>query len=919
MTTTLIKRVFLGWEAPFLPNLARTLVAKHLSSRAVDMAEVRIVLPGGNAVRRLLELLAQEAEKEGKLLFQPQIFTAGSLFEQVLPSSVPLASDAARILAWMGALKATPKERLEILAAEIPEQSDFRAWLALAERVDQLHIEISGAGLTFAQVAARGAELASFLDEERWEVLNEIGICYGQELAQHGLVDDYSDRLVRLNERGKIALKGPLYLAGLAELNQNQRDLISLINTQVESFVFAPTEEQDSFDAFGCVHAEAWSEREVALEEQRITITESPRDVVAKMVQELSRLSSNHSASDIVIGLGDESEVGYFKGSLSAAEVPVRVAGGTRFSATSIGLYLRGMHQYLSSKTFAHFAAIAKHPYQQILLTKNLPNNAMVALIIDGYQERHFQATISSSMPGESASDQEFFTLVAALHESLAELQGAPLSLAAWVPVLRQFLARLIPTLSKDEELVLEPLEDLLATLALSDDLIELRGAEALLILLHLADAKIAIPDAATEAVELLGWLELALDDAPALIVTSLDENIVPAVINADPFLPNTLRRHLGMVDNARRLGRDLFLFTTMLHSKAHFSIVLARRALDGSPRFPSRLLLACKAQELPQRIAYLYQEGQRFQLIGKIPEQDAIPHWRLTEPRGLKGAVETMSVTSFKDYLICPYRFYLRHVLKTREYPGELYELDALNFGTLSHLVLDRFARNREANSHSAEAIYETLDHILSAIVSSRFGRHEYPAIRVQIEQLRERLRHFSYWQAEQNREGWKILTVEHPIAPEQCTLKLSQVSMGIRGRIDRIDHHPSSNQYRIIDYKTADAGHNLKYVLKKDVWLDLQMPLYYHAIRDLYPGAELSFFYYNLSAHTAKDQLVQVGEGRASLELGIEQACAIAESVSQGIFWPPTSKALKDSFDWVIGSLENDDGDSGEETNDE
>jgi RecB family exonuclease len=521
-------------------------------------------------------------------------------------------------------------------------------------------------------------------------------------------------------------------------------------------------------------------------------------------------------------------------------------------------------------------------------------------------------------MPGESASDQEFFTLVAVIHESLAELQGPPLSLAAWVPLLHRFLIRLTPVLAKGDDLILDALEDLLATLALADHDVELRGSEALLMLLHLADARIAIPDSAAEAVELLGWLELALDDAPALIVTSLDENIVPAVINADPFLPNTLRRHLGLVDNARRFGRDLFLFTTMVHSKAHFSIVLARRGLDGSPRFPSRLLLACNAQELPQRIAYLYQDGRRFQLLGMISEGDLASRWRLTEPTGLKGAVETMSVTSFKDYLICPYRFYLRHVLKTREHPGELYELDALNFGTLSHLVLDRFARDREANSHSAETIYETLNQILTAIVSKRFGRHEYPAIRVQIEQLRERLRHLSYWQAEQNREGWKIVTVEHPIAPEQCVLKLSQGNMGIRGRIDRIDHHPSSNQYRIIDYKTADAGQNLKYVLKKDTWLDLQMPLYYHAVRDLYPAADLSFFYCNLSAHTAQEQLVQVGESTSSFEVGIEQARSIAESVAEGLFWPPNSKVQNDSFKWVIGSVEDDD-DSGEDGNDE
>src|SRR5688572_9451355 len=49
-------------------------------------------------------------------------------------------------------------------------------------------------------------------------------------------------------------------------------------------------------------------------------------------------------------------------------------------------------------------------------------------------------------------------------------------------------------------------------------------------------------PPADPERIELLGWLDLPLDDAPAAIVTTFNEGFVPSATTADAFLPNRLR-----------------------------------------------------------------------------------------------------------------------------------------------------------------------------------------------------------------------------------------------------------------------------------------------------------------------------------------------------------------------------------------
>ena len=77
--------------------------------------------------------------------------------------------------------------------------------------------------------------------------------------------------------------------------------------------------------------------------------------------------------------------------------------------------------------------------------------------------------------------------------------------------------------------------------------------------------AEESIPREAGEpAVEVLGWLELHLDDAPALVITGCNEGFLPTAVSSDPFLPEGLRRRLGLPDNARRYARDAYAPTCL-------------------------------------------------------------------------------------------------------------------------------------------------------------------------------------------------------------------------------------------------------------------------------------------------------------------------------------------------------------------
>ena len=73
--------------------------------------------------------------------------------------------------------------------------------------------------------------------------------------------------------------------------------------------------------------------------------------------------------------------------------------------------------------------------------------------------------------------------------------------------------------------------------------------------------------------------------------------------------------------------------------------------------------------------------------------------------PQVRRTKLERIPVTQFKDYLACPYRYYLRHVCKLRVVNDSARELDGGAFGRLLHRVLGAFARDESGPRHSDRA----------------------------------------------------------------------------------------------------------------------------------------------------------------------------------------------------------------------
>jgi ATP-dependent helicase/nuclease subunit B len=870
--TPTAERIFLGWDRPALPAAAEVLAERYARGGDLRLDGATLVLPGARAGRRLKELLLSEAEARGLRLVPPRVITLGTLPELLYEAERPVAAPAVVVRVWARALQALAPERLRRLVACAPEPGDLCGWVRLARTIQSLHTEVGGAGHRFRDVVECCAdEMLLHNDAERWEALAEAETLFEAALARLGWSDAGLARIDAL-AAGRVALDGEIWLVGVVEMPNVVREMLAAPRRggSVRAVVHAPEAEASGFDALGCLRAEAWTRRPVPLSDEQIMVRGRPTEQAAEVVGVLSALGGRFAADEIVVAVPDEELVPYLEQRLAAADVPVHSAAGTPAERTPVVRLLGACADYLDGARYDACAALARHPDLHRWLRRvedTTPGRTLNA--VDGWLEAldvYFAECLPARFDAVSASGElRGSDIVAAFcgalddDRRLGRLKKDPRRLADWMPELLKLLAEVYGEHALDRG---DPSERrLLAALA------HLRSAVAELYRIPAeldepCDAPTAIrllveelrgaaipPEPDRAAVELLGWLEMRLDDAPVAVVTGFNEPFLPESLNAHAFLPNTLRTRIGLVDNTRRYARDAYELTALLHSREQVRVIAGRRTAGGDPLRPSRLMFAVEGRALAERVKRFYGEAERDASATEpaAAPRDAAPagaHEPLPfilppEPEIRAPApITKVRVTEFKALLRDPYGYALERVLGLQSLDDRARELDGMSFGNVAHKVLERFAGGSgDWKETDEKRVRRRLDDILDALVSARYGSRGLPAVRVQVEQLRARLRAYARWHAQWIGDGWEIVGVERQ--PVDVPFGCDEGTIYLRGRIDRIDHHPERGEWAVFDYKTGDRGDSPDAThrsgKRNPQWVDLQLPLYRHLLPEV------------------------------------------------------------------------------------
>jgi ATP-dependent helicase/nuclease subunit B len=324
----------------------------------------------------------------------------------------------------------------------------------------------------------------------------------------------------------------------------------------------------------------------------------------------------------------------------------------------------------------------------------------------------------------------------------------------------------------------------------------------------------------------------------------------------------------------------------------------------------PSRLLLLCGDAELPGRVAALFRPVELES--STLPWQRA---WQLTPP--VVPPPVRVSVTAFRDYLYCPFRFYLKHVLKVETVDPFKSELDALDFGTLCHAALEAMGQEPALRDCTDAALLrEFLVQHVDRRARERYGTELTLPLIVQLESARQRLSRAAEIQATERAAGWVIEQVERKF-------ELTLGAITVSAKIDRVERNVVTGAVRVIDYKTSDQGvapltahvrNARKGEIAPDwarftiegkelVWIDLQLPLYMEALAGELGGV-IGAGYFNLPKAVGETAI----RPWENYDLGWRTAarrCAegVAAALSAGIFWPPAEVSPWDEDEALAG----------------
>lgn len=914
-----IRRVFLDWQRPAPTVAAEWLLAGRRRGRCVDLRRATIVVPGRRAGRRLLEVLVAECAEQKLVLNPPQITTEGSFPEQLYTPQKPFANKLTQQAAWARALAETPAE-LRSRIAPFLTASDRRRQLQLGEMLRKQHAELAADGLDFADVARQGAELEDFDEVERWQAMAKVQRKYLDILDEYKLWDVQSARLEAVKRR-EPQTDSDIFLLGTVDLNQTLRDMLDLVADRVTALICAPEALADRFDKHGCLLPAEWAEAPIPLRDEQLFRADGPADQAAEAARLIAELKGTRRADEITIGVADENLVPQLQRQLHECGVPTRWVIGTPLAETAPYRFLTAVGEYAADREFSAFAALVRHPDVYVRLydvvrdqLDSAAANKLLTLI-DNYYSAHLPITLDGDWRGKEEEHREIKLAAATLDELLAPLIDVKKprqtkTLLEWAAAVRQAFAllytRKLEFQNPPDRVIIETcreIEKVLQSFALVPEGLQppLTLRDALPLVLEPLGGEAIPPAALPEAVEMLGWLELALDDAPVLIVTTFNEGFLPKSRGADAFLPNRLREHLGLLNNVRVYARDAYAVQAILGSRPNAAFIVGRRDADRNPLAPSRLLFAAEPDVVIARAGKFFRELPTKK-VRRVPlsRTPAPERSRFDVPRAVAPdtRLEQISVTQFRAYLACKYRYYLQYALNLRDIADTAEELEPGHFGDLVHDVLQDFGRQPEFNTCPNEkVVYGYLEERLEARVGGRYGaRGRRGAVHLQVEQIRTRLKGFAGWQAKRANEGWQIVFTEDFEQRLETFFAVDDATIKLRGRIDRIDWHPERKTLQVLDYKTSDRANDPTKVHVRDgQWVDLQLPLYRHLLSaielpSVAPDPKLEFGYIQLPKDTSRTALARAFWSEGELASADEAAREVIRGIWNGDFEPPT-----------------------------
>ncbi|MEI7902526.1 MAG: PD-(D/E)XK nuclease family protein, partial [bacterium] len=705
---------------------------------AKTLDHILVVVPTRQAGRRLRLALAQRLGA----CVPPRILLPANLLATA-EDSEPLGATEAERIGVLASLLGTLD--LSSYASLFPRKNatadrSFSWRLGIASQLDDVWRTLGENALTMADVAAFAESSPDVLptseEVERWKQLaaieallfaqlRELGRCHPAEARKRGIAQPAIPEGVKEIVLPALVDAQPAFFKAMEQVAQQNSELTVTI------LLHAPENERDLFDVWGRPDPDAWTADRapvIPLREGQYILTANSAQQAEAAAELIKQVEDNEELPGI--GLADEDLFPDLQSALLARGKRLHNPAAMPLLHSSLGHLVAQISQLLTRPTYAVFAAWLRESDTQRYFEKRFRQNKTFSFLgvlraLDALHKQH-------------------------LPQDFPDVQTCVGSNPEWWPlcdvveVVKDWLR------PKVRQVRFEQLRGLLGEIVSARPLHEqkagdrelLAAAEALNEAVDAADCELVrrvLPDDAERALlfdSLLGsatyslepddpaclltdgWLELAWNPAAELVICGFNEESVPESVVGHAFVPDSLRKALGLTHNEQRTARDTYLFRALLLAREQgaVTVLLERMNARGDIRKPSRLLFLCGDDDatFAARAIRLYQDSKKpaSGFARSLPDA-----WRLRlspVPLAVESPAagwppvaipEKLSVTMFKDYLACPFSFFLRHVLKMKAVDDRDRELDAMEFGSLCHSVLEAFGKEACTCRNSCDA----------------------------------------------------------------------------------------------------------------------------------------------------------------------------------------------------------------------
>ncbi|MFL2825602.1 MAG: PD-(D/E)XK nuclease family protein [Coraliomargaritaceae bacterium] len=901
---------YLNWNDALIPQVKQCLLSEiKANEHLVDLSHLLVIIPTAKSGRHLLEALSTDPLTINKGFLSPKIVTPIQFLELELDEEKK-ATDSQCILTWIEVLGSAKKHSM---SAVFPNTHPFNdhSKLTNARRFHKLRKEMGSEGHDFASVA--DTCIKQEIEVARWKQLAALEQNYYTLLRQKNLLDP-----IELNKQtaeayqlhssiSKIILVAtpdpkPLPLKALQSLESK---------TTIEVWINGP-ETEGLFDLWGIPIQKAWKQRSLDFSQWHHEIIRINNAL--EIPERLKENVENAPVESIQIGLLDPNLISPVSNYFSLKSIPYHNPEGISLNQSAIGKLIISLIRIQEAENIDEFKQLLLNPYFFQYTQSNLSIESLIN-DIDKLFSKHLTYSLKELKKQAEFSQNENLVEVLDCLETFiyhsAKKNHESANFAEW-------LSKSLNTLIEGHGLIESDGHYKNISDCINNTLEEAIASEALFLNQNLSSRKAILLDTLEKqklykereknAHDLFGWLELLWHDAPHSLICGFNESVVPRSNATDSFLTENLRKKLGMKTNEDLFANDLYLFEAICqrrHRKDRGKVTLFVPEMDGefNPVMPSRILFQISEDYIVQTTKSILLSKAEKQV-----SQNHQPAWILNKAQPCP-LPKSFSVTQLKDYLRCPFRFYLKHILKIKIKNFDDREMSASTFGTLFHKVVAQLKGETLSGTMDESKFIQDLQAKADSAIHRDFGYNLSFALQIQKENLHDRLSAFAQSQVQSLLPNQ---TVE--IIDTEKSFSQNIDEFIITGTIDRIDL--INGQKRIIDYKTSSTPKKPKeehlhsantkkepnhlpeeayYDLKDKnyYWSDLQLPLYCSSeMAD--ENADLpELYYYNIPKSSEKTELARWDDfSLAELKAAKVSASAILNCIKQGKFWPPNEQ---------------------------